>query len=110
MNNSEIELSSNDILSKDFKIDTRGYRPQEVDKFLDTIIRDYDNFNRLLKKAADEKQSLIEENLELKQEIRNLKAKIELLSNSANDSSSSTADVLRRLSKLEKIVYDNERE
>ena len=110
MNNSEIELSSNDILSKEFKIDTRGYRPQEVDKFLDTIIRDYDNFNRLLKVAANEKQNLIDENLELKQEIRNLKSKIELLSNSANDSSSSTADVLRRLSKLEKIVYDNERE
>ena len=53
MNNSEIELSSNDILSKEFKIDTRGYRPQEVDKFLDTIIRDYDNFNRLLKIAAN---------------------------------------------------------
>ena len=28
-------LTEKDILEKDFKIDTRGYRPQEVDKFLD---------------------------------------------------------------------------
>ncbi len=109
MINSEIELSSKDILSKEFKIDTRGYRPQEVDKFLDIIIRDYDVFNHLLKMASNEKQDLIDENIALKQEIRSLKAKIELLSNSSNDSSS-TADVLRRLSNLEKIVYDNDKE
>ena len=39
-----ILLSSNDILDKEFKVDTRGYRPQEVDKYLDVIIRDYDEF------------------------------------------------------------------
>lgn len=30
----KIFLTANDILEKDFKIDARGYRPQEVDKFL----------------------------------------------------------------------------
>ena len=29
-----ILLTGKDILEKEFKIDTRGYRPQEVDKFL----------------------------------------------------------------------------
>ena len=110
MINSEIELSSQEILSKEFKIDTRGYRPQEVDKFLDTIIRDYETFNRLLKSASVERQELIDENINLKQEIRSLKAKIELLSNNDADTSSSTADVLRRLSNLEKIVYESEKE
>ena len=37
----EVELTPQDILDKDFKIDARGYRPQEVDKFLDMIIADY---------------------------------------------------------------------
>ncbi len=109
MFNSEIELSSQDILSKEFKIDTRGYRPQEVDKFLDTIIRDYETFNRLLKIASNERQELVDENISLKQEVRNLKAKLEVLA-SNSDNSTSTADVLRRLSNLEKIVYDNEKE
>ena len=108
--NSDIELSSQDILSKEFKIDTRGYRPQEVDKFLDTIIRDYETFNRLLKIASNERQELIDENIALKQEIRSLKAKIDVLANNSSDNSTSTADVLRRLSNLEKIVYENEKE
>ena len=30
-----ILLTNKDIYEKEFKIDTRGYRPQEVDKFLD---------------------------------------------------------------------------
>ena len=29
-----ILLTGKDILEKEFKVDTRGYRPQEVDKFL----------------------------------------------------------------------------
>ena len=109
MIHNEIELSSQDILSKEFKIDTRGYRPQEVDKFLDVIISDYETYNRIIKEMTSEKQELIDENIALKQEIRNLRAKIELLANNTNDSSTNNADVLRRLSNLEKIVYENEK-
>ena len=36
-----ILLSSKDILEHECKFDTRGYRPQEVDKYLDVIIHDY---------------------------------------------------------------------
>ncbi len=109
MIHNEIELSSQDILSKEFKIDTRGYRPQEVDKFLDVIISDYEAYNRLVKEMTSEKQELIDENIALKQEIRNLRAKIELLANNTSDNSTNNADVLRRLSNLEKIVYENEK-
>ena len=31
-------LTPKEILDKDFKIDARGYRPQEVDQFLDMVI------------------------------------------------------------------------
>ena len=44
-----ILLTCKDILEKEFKIDTRGYRPQEVDKFLDAIIRDYEEFFKIIK-------------------------------------------------------------
>jgi DivIVA domain-containing protein len=36
-------------LEKEFKIDARGYRPQEVDKFLDMVIRDYTEYNSIIK-------------------------------------------------------------
>ena len=99
-----ILLTSKDILEKEFKIDTRGYRPQEVDKFLDLIIRDYGEFLAIIKEMENDKKDLIEENIKLKQEIRNLRTKIEVLNEESNDDSSS-ADVLRRLSNLEKIIY-----
>ena len=44
-----IVLSIQDILEKEFKIDARGYRLQEVDKFLDTIIGDYNEYNNIIK-------------------------------------------------------------
>ena len=37
-----------DILEKEFKIDTRGYRLKEVDQFLDIIIGDYEQFFNII--------------------------------------------------------------
>ena len=37
MYSDKIYLTPQEILDKEFKIDARGYRPQEVDKYLDTI-------------------------------------------------------------------------
>ena len=99
-----ILLSSKDILEKEFKIDTRGYRPQEVDKFLDVVIRDYEEFLVIRKESENEKKELIEENIKLKQEIRSLRTKLDVLrEGSGNDISN--VDLLRRLSNLEKIIY-----
>ncbi len=97
-------LTSQDILDKEFKIDTRGYRPQEVDKFLDIVIRDYDEFNSCIKEMEDNNKSLMEENMRLKQQVRNLTMKLEALEDNTNNGTN-TADVLRRLSNLEKIIY-----
>ncbi|MEI3529702.1 MAG: cell division regulator GpsB [Bacilli bacterium] len=101
-----ILLTSKDILEKEFKIDTRGYRPQEVDKYLDTIIRDYEEWQKIIKEKERDNKELIEDNIRLKQEIRMLRSKLEILQENAdNDGSVTNADVLRRLSKLEKIIY-----
>lgn len=105
-----ILLTVQDILDKEFKIDTRGYRPQEVDKFLDVIIRDYEEMSSVIKELETEKKSLIEDNIRLKQEIRNMSTKLDVLKDSDSNESNNTnnADVLRRLSNLEKIIYGRE--
>ena len=102
-----ILLTSRDILEKEFKIDTRGYRPQEVDRFLDMIIKDYEEMNSIIHDLEKEKKKLIEDNISLKQDIRNLKTKIEVLAES-DGGSTTNADMLRRISKLEKIIYGKE--
>ncbi len=104
-----ILLTSKDILEKEFKIDTRGYRPQEVDKFLDVIIRDYEEFFAIIKEIENDKKELIENNIKLKQEIRTLRTKLDVLreEDESGNSNVSNADLLRRLSNLEKIIYGN---
>ncbi|MBR2840290.1 MAG: cell division regulator GpsB [Bacilli bacterium] len=101
-------LTPKDILEKEFKIDTRGYRPQEVDKFLDAIISDYEEMISVVRDLEKEKKTLIDENIRLKQEVRNARTKLDVLRESGN-SDVSNADLLRRLSSLEKIVYGSER-
>ena len=104
----EISLTPQDILDKEFKIDTRGYRPQEVDKFLDVIIGDYTKFIALVKRLDSEKKALIEDNLRLKKELREAQDKIELLKNTSSKEITNV-DMLRRISMLEKAVFrDND--
>ena len=102
-----VVLTSRDILEKEFKIDTRGYRPQEVDRFLDMIIKDYEEMNAIIRELEREKKQLVEDNISLKQDVRNLKTKIEVLAES-DGGSITNADMLRRISKLEKIIYGKE--
>lgn len=98
-------LSPKDILEKEFKIDTRGYRPQEVDKYLDIVIRDYEESFAIMKELENDKKELMEENISLKKEVRNLKTKLEVLSDSGSSGEVTNADLLRRISNLEKIIY-----
>ncbi len=105
MYQNKISLSPQDILEKDFKIDTRGYRLKEVDQFLDIIIGDYEQFLNIINGLEKEKAELIQENMTLKQELRN--SKINLEANQQESSDVSNVDVIKRLSQLEKAVYDN---
>ena len=103
-----IVLSPQDILEKEFKIDTRGYRLQEVDKFLDIIIRDYTEYNNIIRSMTNEIKMLNQENKELKQEIRNLKANVEVAKYSEKEVTN--VDLLRRISQLEKIILGKEQQ
>ena len=100
-----ILLSSKDILEHEFKFDTRGYRPQEVDKYLDVIIHDYEEFDRIIQDYENEKKELIEDNIRLKQEIRRLRTQMEALKDVAKEPNNNNADLLRRVSNLEKFIY-----
>ncbi len=102
-----IVLTTKDLLEKEFKIDTRGYRPQEVDKFLDMIIRDYEEFLTIIKELENEKKEIVEDNIRLKQDIRILKTKLDVVKE-GNTTEINNADILRRLSNLEKLVYGKE--
>ena len=95
-----------DILEKEFKVDTRGYRMQEVDQFLDVIIKDYNEYNNMIKELKKENEKLEEETTSLKQEMRSLKSSIETVK--GGEKEITNVDLLRRISQLEKIVLGKE--
>ena len=111
MYNDNLYLTPQDILDKEFKVDTKGYSMKEVDKFLDMVIRDYTSFTNIIKKMQIENKQLIADNEKLKAEYRKLKGIIDS-ANAAGQGGQSPAynniDLLKRISALEKTVYGKE--
>lgn len=101
-----ITLSTQDIFEKEFKIDARGYRMQEVDKYLDIVIKDYSEYNNIVRELAISNKKLTDENEKLKQEVRNLKSNLEALKYSEKEVTN--VDLIRRVSQLEKIILGKE--
>ena len=103
--NDKIFLSPEEIYEKEFKIDARGYRPQEVDNFLDIIIKDYAEFKRIVRGYEKEYQRLSSENANLKAQLRQLQTELETKKSDEDNGAVSNVDLLRRISQLEKFVY-----
>lgn len=107
MYQNKVTLTPQDILEKEFKIDTRGYRLKEVDQFLDTIIGDYEQFFSIIKNLEKEKEELLNEIMCLKQELRNQETNIQI-AKTQDKGEMTNLDILRRLSQIEKVVYGKE--
>lgn len=105
MYQNKISLKPQDILEKEFKIDTRGYRLKEVDQFLDTIIGDYEQFLNIINSLEKEKTELMAEIMSLKQELRNSRLSVEVARNNIDNTEVTNIDIIKRLSQLEKMVY-----
>ena len=105
-----IMLTEKDILEKDFKIDTRGYRPQEVDKFLDMVIRDYTEYNSIIKRLDKNLKDANDDIQKLQQEIWSLKEQLLIKSNEENSGNKqiTNLDIIKRISQLEKVVFGKE--
>ena len=109
MDSERIYLTPKEILNKDFKIDARGYRPQEVDKFLDMVIRDYTEYISIIKRLNNALKQEREDNQVLQQEIRTLKEQLLIRDNDESNTKQITnLDIIKRISQLEKVVFGKE--
>lgn len=94
-------LTTKDILQKEFKTSMRGYSPAEVDEFLDNVIRDYESYNKELTQLKAENERLLSKVDELTKQ-----ATVTKPAYSAQPSTNVTNfDILKRLSNLEKHVF-----
>ncbi|RSD26545.1 cell division regulator GpsB [Mesobacillus subterraneus] len=89
----KIQLTAKDILEKEFKTAMRGYKPEDVDKFLDMIIKDYEAMQQ-------EIEELQQDNLRLKKQLDEASRRP-----STQAAGTTNFDILKRLSNLEKHVF-----
>lgn len=92
METSRVQLTSKDILEKEFKTAIKGYNQIEVDEFLDLIIKDYEFFTREIERLKTEIERLKRENSQSR-------------THSVQPNHQVNYDILRRLSNLEKEVF-----
>lgn len=97
-----LKLSAKDIFEKEFEKSIRGFKPIEVDSFLDDVISDYQkmaDMNNSLKRLEDE-------NVRLKKEVEELRIRVATKSRSVDSQTQNhQIDILKRLSNLEKKVF-----
>ncbi|TYR79976.1 cell division regulator GpsB [Priestia megaterium] len=100
----KIRLTAKEILEKEFKTGMRGYNQEEVDKYLDSIIKDYEAFH-------EEIELLQTENLRLKKQVEELSKKPQQPAAytpppaQQQQAGTTNFDILKRLSNLEKHVF-----
>lgn len=100
----KLNLDVHAILDKEFHVDFKGYSASEVDALLDLVMEDYQTYDQMIAKMSQE--ALMQERT-----IASLKAKIIELEGKQKAMSESEAanvsqmDILKRLSRLEQIVY-----
>ncbi|OMP65658.1 cell division regulator GpsB [Domibacillus epiphyticus] len=98
----KIKLTGKDILEKEFKTSMRGYNPDEVDQFLDLIIKDYDVFQQAIEELQQENLRLKKENSSIASRQRQPEPPIRAQQPATG---STNFDILKRLSNLERHVF-----
>jgi len=107
-------LDIDTILNKEFPIDFKGYPPQEVDQFLDSVIRDYDTYEGVISELSEKVAFYEEQNEALKAKVVSLESKlkeaqdkVESLPTIPQGSTGnlSQVDILRRIARLEQEIY-----
>lgn len=102
----KLNLSVQEILDKEFKVDFKGYSAAEVDAFLDDVLEDYQIQEENIIELTNRIKELEEELADAKKTNRELETKQRAI-DLTNTTSYSSVDLLKRVSRLEEEVYRN---
>jgi DivIVA domain-containing protein len=106
----DTNLTAQEIYEKEFHVDLKGYAPAEVDEFLDQVIEDYQNYDEKVEEMGAAIARYEEKIKELQQQIISLQSENENLNEKVSsdfvNGNSSTVDILKRIARLEKAVFN----
>lgn len=99
----DTKLTAKKILDKDFKTGLRGYSQDDVDQFLDEIIQDYENFEKIVAKKQEE-INMLKQELEAAQNAKR-QTPAQVQPQQPQHTGNTNFDILKRISNLEKHVF-----
>ncbi len=101
-----IIFTAKDIFDQDFKREVRGYSKDEVNEFLDDVIKDYETYAALVKELREENARLREA---LAQKAEETPQTSPIASTATQEfpqvTTATNFDILKRLNRLEKEVF-----
>lgn len=110
----DMNLTAEEIYSKEFHVDLKGYASSEVDEFLDQIIEDYQKYDEKLEELGQAISRYEAKVKELNQQIYVLnsdKRQLEerVANGIAGGNNSDQVDLLQRIARLEAAVFQDEK-
>lgn len=110
----KLTLSSDDIVNKEFSLQYKGYVPQEVDIFLDEVVKNYEVIEEIRDYYETQNKALQKTNSVLRAKIDDLETKLEIEKNKNNSiekvDSTSNLDLIKKIAKLESELFQTKKE
>lgn len=97
----KLNLTTDQIVNKQFKKAMRGYSEEDVNEFLNEIIADYEKFERALNELKAQNETL-------KDQIRRDQIDIDIektITQPTSPANKVDSDLLMRIARLEKAVF-----
>ena len=97
------------IVDTEFDIDFKGYNPEQVDMLLDSVIKDYQTYQKMIRVRNQKIEDLEKTNASLRAKLIEVEGRMKAQEDAAVDpyaGGASNVDILKRLSRLEKQVFD----
>lgn len=101
----KLNLTVEEILNKEFKVDFKGYSAAEVDAFLDLVLDDYQIVEENVAELLSKIETLENELKEAKEKMVDLEGRQKVIDLS-NTTSYSSVDLLKRVSRLEEELFN----
>ena len=106
----KVNLDIQTILDKEFDIDLKGYSASQVDAFLDLVMEDYETYQNTLSELNEKIAELERTNASLRAKLIEEEGHTRALeANPPAASGAANVDILRRLSRLEEQVFEDQK-
>ena len=110
----KLTLTSDEILNKEFALQYKGYVPQEVDGFLDEVLKNYKVIEDIRDYYETQNKALQKTNSILRNKVDELETKLEMEKNKNNSyekvDNNSNLDLIKKIAKLESELFQTKRE